>query len=181
MGELLDLGLHGRRDEFGRAVLRELQGTHIGHDGPALLGGELVAVTHHGVLAVGDDVVELSVRIGTDDRGLEAGDCDDGDIAFDGGAHLHDTVAVAGVAVTDGAVDLILAASDVQGVLADLVVVELSFREGERLLREAGQEGALSVLAGDEGRVQRLRAAVVGGEDRQRGEAVAAGDGALMT
>ena len=85
MCELLDLGLHGGGDEFGRAVLGELQGAHVGDDGPALLGGELVAVTHHGVLAVGDDVEDLAVRVGADEGRLEAGDRDDGGVAFDGG------------------------------------------------------------------------------------------------
>jgi len=108
MGGLFDLGLHVGGDEFGRAVLGKLQGAQVGDDGPAFLGGQLVAVAHHGVLAVGDDVEDLAVRVGADERRLEVGDRHDGDVAFEGGAHLHDAVAVGRVAVADRAIDLVL-------------------------------------------------------------------------
>jgi hypothetical protein len=80
-------------------------------------------------------------RVGADEGRLEVGDRDDGDVAFEGGAHLHDAVAVGGVAVAHGAVDLILGLTEGQDEGVDRVRLRLALRELQRLGREAREEG----------------------------------------
>ena len=80
--------------------------------------------------------------------------------------------------MADGAVDLILGLAEGEHGGVDHVRLRLALRELQRLRREAREEGALGVLTGDERGIEGFGATVVGGEDLEGLEAVAAGDGA---
>src|SRR5258708_25383101 len=48
-------------DVIDRAVRGALEGADVGNHGPAIVGGQLVGVGHHRVLAVGDGVEDLTL------------------------------------------------------------------------------------------------------------------------
>ena len=97
--------LDGRIGEGGGAG--QLQGADPGDDGPAFLDGNRGAITAHQAFAVGDGVVNRC-RSSAVIRGFgigEAGGMEIGDI---GDAVLvSDAFAVAGLAVADGAIDVV--------------------------------------------------------------------------
>ena len=82
----------------GGDSLAHLQGADIGNDGPAVRGGDAVAKAVHCASAVGDDIEKVADGGGAEAVDVVAGRM--GEAALD-----DDALAIAGVAVTHGAVE----------------------------------------------------------------------------